>query len=169
VERVLIVMRHAKSAWPMGVRDFDRPLGARGKRNAPDSGRWIAKLPAEPETVVISPAKRTRLTWQLVEPELASRPVAVDFRPALYAATWWDLLDVVRATSADTQRLMLLGHNPSVEDLVTELAGSGESRAMRQLRTKFPTSAVAVLTADLAWRDWGSNCARLQDLFIPSR
>ncbi|MGV1036900.1 MAG: SixA phosphatase family protein [Candidatus Nanopelagicales bacterium] len=168
MERVLIVMRHAKSAWPMGVRDFDRPLGARGRRNAPVSGRWISQLVGAPDQAVVSSANRTRLTWQLVEPEL-SRPAGVDFRPEIYAATWWDLLDVVRTTPVTTQTLMLLGHNPSVEDLVTELAGSGESRAMRQLRVKFPTSAVAVLTSDLAWKEWGSNCARLQDLFIPPR
>ncbi|MBP7972828.1 MAG: histidine phosphatase family protein [Candidatus Nanopelagicales bacterium] len=169
MERVLIVMRHAKSAWPMGVRDFDRPLGARGRRNAPASGRWISQRVSTPDQAVVSSANRTRLTWQLVEPELAGRPADVDFRPGLYAATWWDLLDVVRTTPEATQTLMLLGHNPSVEDLVTELAGTGESRAMRQLRVKFPTSAVAVLTSDLAWREWGSNCARLQDVFIPPR
>ena len=165
--RTLILMRHAKSALPIGVRDSERPLSARGRRTAPLVGEWIAVNCPAPDHVVVSPATRARQTWDLVAPELDLEHAEFEFQPQVYAASLWDLLDVTRANPDDDSTLMIVGHNPSLEDFTSELAGDGDPVAMDQLGTKFPTAAVAVLTSEASWSDWGSGCARLEALHVP--
>ena len=163
----LILMRHAKSDWPVGVPDLDRPLSQRGTRNAEAAGRWIAGTLAKPDRIVVSTARRTRETWDLVSSAAGFDPESAEFDPRVYAASWWDLLDLVRETPAQAQSLMLIGHNPSMEDLAEELADTGKPEFLRQLRAKFPTSAVAVLTSDEPWPKWGSRTATLENFGIP--
>ncbi|WP_230211275.1 SixA phosphatase family protein [Streptomyces kaniharaensis] len=74
--RTLIVLRHAKSAWPPDVPDWERPLGPRGRRDAPEAGRWLRRRGLVPDTVVCSPARRARETWELAGAELPGTPSA---------------------------------------------------------------------------------------------
>lgn len=84
--RRLVVLRHAKSAWPDGVADHERPLAPRGRRDAPAAGRWLREAGCVPDLVVCSTAGRTRQTWDLVSDELdATMPVTHDAR--LYRAS----------------------------------------------------------------------------------
>lgn len=160
-------MRHAKSAWPVGVRDPDRPLNARGKRTAPLSGSWIMKRVGPCDRALVSTATRTQQTWQLASQAGGLTATETVSESRVYAASWWDLLDLIREQSSGVSRLLLLGHNPGMEDLSHELAGSGDRKAMRAMRAKFPTAAVAVLTSDRDWTQWGSNCAELTSFFVP--
>ncbi|MFJ5219415.1 SixA phosphatase family protein [Streptomyces sp. NPDC088354] len=164
----LILLRHAKSAWPPDVPDHDRPLGARGRRDAPAAGRWLRENKHIPDLVVCSTAVRTRETWELAAEALAPRaqfPVAYDER--LYAATARAMLDVLRETPDSVRTLLLVGHNPGIQDLTLRLAGGAGSDALLRAADKFPTSALAVLTSAAPWSALTSDEAHLDDFAIP--
>lgn len=165
MDRTLIVMRHAKSTWPLGVSDLKRPLSNRGRRDAVVAGQVISSRLPRPQLLIVSPAERARQTLKLVESALGPVPIEMDER--LYGASWWDLLDVVRDAREDVATVMLLGHNPGLEDLVRQLAGSGNPEAVRHLGIKFPTSAIAVLCGNGSWRAWGPGSGFLRDLIVP--
>lgn len=170
--RTLVLMRHSKSAWPVGVRDAERPLNTRGRANAAAAGRWLNgpgrdQLGGLPQLVRVSTAQRTRQTWALASEAAGIDQASAEFESSIYAASWWDLLDLVRATGADVTTALIIGHNPGMEDLAEELAGSGRPDLLRQLRAKFPTSGIAVLTSEQEWSTWGSGCAALTDFSVP--
>ncbi|AZS88586.1 histidine phosphatase family protein [Streptomyces griseoviridis] len=166
--RRLVVLRHAKSAWPPGVPDHDRPLAPRGLRDAPAAGHALADGDCLPGLALCSTAARARHTWELASAQWGTPPpVRLDRR--LYAAEAPELLDVVHEVSTGVETLLLVGHNPGLEDLVLTLAGDSlDDGALDQVRTKFPTSAIAVL----AWRgpDWRAllpGTALLTSLLVP--
>lgn len=142
--RRLVVLRHAKSAWPDGVADHERPLAPRGRRDAPVAGRMLAAHDCLPDLALCSTAVRARETWELAAAQWGTPP-PVRHDPRLYAADVSDLLAVVHEVSAGVGTLLLVGHNPGLEDLVLELADDGLDDALDEVRTKFPTSAIAVL------------------------
>ncbi|MEW2621003.1 histidine phosphatase family protein [Streptomyces sp. NPDC048106] len=148
--RRLVVLRHAKSARPEGVSDPRRPLAPRGLRDAPAAGRALAEADLLPDLALCSTAVRARRTWQLASAEWGTPP-PVRYEPRLYTADVPALLDVVRETPPAVETLLLVGHNPGLEDLVLALAGDGLDDTLDRLRAKFPTSAVAVL----AWHGTG--------------
>ncbi|MFF3838081.1 SixA phosphatase family protein [Streptomyces sp. NPDC001930] len=176
--RRLSVLRHAKSAWPKGVADQDRPLGPRGLRDAPAVGRFLAEAGGLPDLVLCSPARRARHTWELAAAEL-DRAVPTRHDPRLYGADGPELLDVLHGVSDEVGTLLLVGHNPGLEDLILLLAagagGAGgaagaagsDEDLLDRVRTKFPTSAVAVLTWYGTWAGLRPGAALLTDLAIP--
>jgi phosphohistidine phosphatase len=139
--RTLILLRHAKSDWSTAAADIDRPLAERGRRQAPDAGRWLAANIDGIGLAVVSPASRARSTWEIVAAELDVPPrTLVDDR--LYGASDDELLTVVRDLPDDVESAVLVGHNPGLEDLATLLSGE---------LTRMPTSALAVLTVSGSW------------------
>ncbi|MET8564266.1 histidine phosphatase family protein [Streptomyces flaveolus] len=148
--RRLVVLRHAKSAWPEGVEDHRRPLAPRGLRDAPAAGRALA-AGTLPDLALCSTAVRARRTWELVSAEWATPP-PVRYDRRLYAAGVPELLEVVREVPPEVRTLLLIGHNPGLEELVLTLAADGLDDSLDRVRAKFPTCAVAVL----AWHgtDW---------------
>jgi phosphohistidine phosphatase len=150
--RTLVLLRHAKSDWSTGAADVSRPLAPRGRRQAPETGRWLAAHLVRVDLAVVSPATRARSTWDLVAAELAAPPrVRVDDR--VYAASDDELLDVVRGLPDDAGTVVLVGHNPGIEDLAALLAGETPT---------LPTSAVAVLDLSGAWSTAGPGTATLR-------
>jgi phosphohistidine phosphatase len=148
-ERTLILLRHAKSDWSGNEADVDRPLTARGLRQAPRAGRWLAHGIHRIDLAVVSPATRARSTWELASAELGSRPpTRIDDR--VYAAPASQLLGVVRALPDDVDTVVLVGHNPGIEDLASLLAGEPVS---------MPTSALAVIGWDGSWSTAGQSPA----------
>lgn len=164
--RRLVVLRHAKSAWPADVEDHDRPLAGRGRRDAPAAGRWLRDADCIPDLVVCSTAERARQTWELAAAELPARPT-VRHEPRLYAADAADLLTVLRETPGDVRTLLLVGHNPGVQDLVLLLAQEALSDALERTREKFPTCAIAVLAQQDTWPRATPGRALLTDLAVP--
>ncbi|MEU3986267.1 histidine phosphatase family protein [Streptomyces sp. NPDC026672] len=142
--RRLVVLRHAKSAWPEGVADHRRPLAPRGRRDAPAAGRALAEADCLPDLALCSTAVRARQTWELASAEWGTPP-PVRHDPRLYGAGPDELLDVVREVPAEVETLLLVGHNPGLEELVLDLAGDALDDALDAVRAKFPTSAIAVL------------------------
>ncbi|WP_105972068.1 SixA phosphatase family protein [Streptomyces geranii] len=165
--RRLVVLRHAKSAWPPGVEDHDRPLGPRGLRDAPAAGRALAEADRLPDLALCSTAERARRTWELAAAEWDTPP-PVRHDPRLYGADVPELLAVVREVPSTVETLLLVGHNPGLEELVLELAGDGTDDALDVVREKFPTSAIAVLAwRGTGWHDLAPGTALLTDLIVP--
>jgi phosphohistidine phosphatase len=169
-ERRLIVLRHAKSAWPEGVADHDRPLASRGRRDAPAAGRWLRESGFVPDRVLCSTAQRARETWQLAEEKLGARPQTV-FEPRVYGATSAELLDLARESPPGVRTLLIVGHDPAMQELTLELAsaqpGDQGRDALGQVRIKFPTAAIAVLAFTGSWAKLGPGQAQLADFAVP--
>ena len=140
-ERTLVLLRHAKSDWSGDEPDLDRPLAERGRRQAPDAGRWLADDAAIIDVAVVSPAVRARSTWELVAAQLDIPPrVRIDDR--VYAASGDELLAVVRELPDQTGTVAIVGHNPGLEELATLLTGEP---------VRLPTSALAVVMISGPW------------------
>ncbi|MGX1542340.1 SixA phosphatase family protein [Streptomyces adustus] len=165
--RRLVVLRHAKSAWPEGVSDHRRPLAPRGRRDAPAAGRALAEADFLPDLALCSPALRARQTWDLAAAEWGTPP-PVRYDPRLYGAGAPELLDVVRETPPEIETLLLVGHNPGLEELVLDLADDGLDGALEEVRAKFPTSAIAVLAwYGSTWRALAPGSALLTSMTVP--
>ena len=153
--RRLILLRHAKSDWP-DVPDRDRPLAKRGRRDAPVIGRWLHDRGYQPQIVICSAARRTRQTWDLVAPELGGSP-SVTFEPRAYAASAITLLYLVRELPTACHSALLIGHNPGVSELASNLleAAGDESlahpaRLFVQVNQLSEDQIDAALSGDLA-------------------
>ncbi|GAA4004381.1 histidine phosphatase family protein [Streptomyces sp. NBC_01352] len=164
--RHLVVLRHAKSAWPDGVPDHERPLAPRGRRDAPAAGRALADADLLPDLAVCSTAVRARQTWELASAQWGTPPpVRHDAR--VYAADVPELLAVVHEVPAEVETLLLVGHNPGLEELVLALAGDSLDHALDEVRLKFPTSAIAVLAwRGTDWQDLAPGTALLTDVIV---
>jgi len=154
---ILMLLRHAKSDWDdHRIDDHDRPLAERGQGDAPRMGEYIRAQKWEPEMVLCSTAARTRETWELLAPKLKTKP-KVRFERSLYLAGWPVLLGVVQGAHASVSSLMLIGHNPGLEQLAVALALQPKTPAERgraeTMSKKFPTCALAVLEFEGTWRD----------------
>jgi len=161
--RRLILLRHAKSAWP-DVPDQDRPLAKRGQRDAPVIGRWLRDHGYQPDTVICSAARRTRQTWELVARELGGSP-SVTFEPRAYAANAMTLLYLVRELPAASRAALLVGHNPGIAELATSLALPPDHD---DAPIRFPTAAVAILDVPGDWASLSQGQARLLDYTTPA-
>ncbi|MFF4585867.1 SixA phosphatase family protein [Streptomyces sp. NPDC001388] len=165
--RRLVVLRHAKSDWPDGVPDHERPLAPRGRRDAPAAGRALAEAGCVPDLALCSTAVRARQTWDLASARWDTPP-PVRFEPRLYAADVPELLEVVGETPAGVGTLLLVAHNPGLEELVLELAGDALDDALDEVRLKFPTSAIAVLAwHGTAWDTLTPGTALLTSMIVP--
>ncbi|MFJ1550254.1 SixA phosphatase family protein [Streptomyces sp. NPDC088246] len=162
----LIVLRHAKSAWPDGVPDQERPLAGRGRRDAPAAGRWLHEAHCVPDLVICSTARRTRETWGLVAAQLDASPEVV-FEPRAYEASASALVALVREVPERRRTVLLIGHQPGVQDVVLSLVGGGDDEALARAREKFPTSAVAVLVLPGTWAQLAPGTAALADFAVP--
>jgi phosphohistidine phosphatase len=164
--RRLMLLRHAKSDWPKGVADHDRPLGPRGRRDAPHMGEEIALRGLRPDLAVVSSAQRTRETWDLVAPHLGDIPHR--FERAIYEADPKAILAVIRAIDDAIGTLLVVGHNPGLEVTATYLIGGGAGRLRDRLGEKFPTAALAVIEFDEGgWHDIGQGRGRLALFLTP--
>ncbi|MBR8640380.1 histidine phosphatase family protein [Streptomyces tuirus] len=165
--RRLVVLRHAKSAWPVDVADHERPLAPRGRRDAPAAGRALAEADCLPDLALCSTAVRARQTWDLAAAQWGTPPPVRNDR-RLYAASPAGLLAVVHEVPAEVETLLLIGHNPGLEELVLALADDGLDDTLERVRTKFPTSAIAALSwRGTTWRDLVPGGALLTSVTVP--
>lgn len=156
----LYLMRHAKSSWAEEeLSDQERPLAPRGRRAAKRLARHLREEAIAPEVVLCSSALRTRQTLELIEPGLGE-PREMLVEDELYGAGADQLLQRLRRLTPEVRSVLLIGHNPGVQDLAVLLARGGKSRD--QLRAHFPTAALATLT--IAESGWSTLAAAGADL-----
>ncbi len=151
----LALLRHAKSAYPDGVSDHDRPLSERGLREAPVAGKLLAERLPGIDRVLVSSGLRAQQTWQAV-----SQSLSVGQRldvPELYLAGSDELLAVVRQLPDSAEAVLLVGHNEGIEELASMLSG---------VPVTMKTSTFAILRCDLAWADWGRGEASLDEVVV---
>lgn len=158
--KTLILVRHAKSSWnEPGLADRDRVLNDRGRRNAPEMGRRLAKHDLKPDVILCSPAVRALTTAQLMAEELDYRRADIRVDDRLYASEADELVEVVRELGDGPERVMVIGHNPEMTDLAQRFSGTIDH---------MPTCAVAVFSFDIAsWRALGLHEARSSTFHTP--
>jgi phosphohistidine phosphatase len=167
--RRLILFRHAKSDWPEGdVDDHDRSLAARGRRAAPPMGAWLAGRGFRPDLTLCSTAQRARETWALAAKAFSPSPPE-RFEADIYESSPETLLTLVKSVDRSVQTLMIVAHNPGLEQLAKVLATKGDPEARRLLSEKFPTAAIAVFDFPIdEWSALESGRGRL-DRFVTPR
>jgi phosphohistidine phosphatase len=149
--RRLMLLRHAKSDWPGGVSDFERPLAKRGREAAPAMGAYMKAQGLLPDLVLVSTARRTRETWELVQTALGV-DVPARFEQRIYEAYPEHLLALAQGLDPSVRTVLFVGHNPGTEELAAELTGDGDMEAAAHLRRKYPTCGLTVL--DFEVDDW---------------
>ena len=142
--KTLLVLRHAKSSWDQaGLDDHARPLNSRGERDAPRMGRLIRAEGLTPDLIISSDAARARATAEAMA-AAADYPGTILLEPRLYHATSAEILNVLRTTiDEDVARVMIVGHNPGLEELVARLTS---------VRETLPTAALAQIELEID--DW---------------
>jgi phosphohistidine phosphatase len=167
--RLLYVVRHAKSSWKDdALEDLDRPLSPRGRRAVGLLAARFRRSGLSPALVLCSPARRTLETYQGIRTGFTD-DVDMWTDEALYGADVGDLLDVIRSVPEAVPSLMVIGHNPGLQDLVLKLAGAGsdDDGSITRVREKFPTGAVATLAHKGSWKHLARGNAKLVAYMVP--
>lgn len=121
----LFIVRHAKSSWDFPeLDDFDRPLNKRGKKNAPEMGKRLAKRGISPQLLIASPAKRAAATARRIAEEISFPKSEILKEPRFYHGTNHDVIEVLKRQDDEIETIMIFGHNPGWTDLTNHLAGS---------------------------------------------
>lgn len=164
--RELLILRHAKSDWGSGAQaDFDRPLSRRGKHDAPRIGSWLYREGLVPDHVVSSPAERARQTTLKVCKGLDIGKKHIVWDPDLYEASVSDLLAALARCPSHAATVLLVGHNPGLEELMQHLVGDDlEMPADGKL---LPTAALARLEMPEDWGRLDQGCAQLVSVCRP--
>jgi phosphohistidine phosphatase len=164
----LYLLRHTKSSWKEDdLSDHERPLAPRGRRAAPPVGVYLRDHAILPDLVLASSARRTRETWELVSLMLP-RPPRVHYDDKLYLATAEELLARLRQVDDDVASLLVVGHNPGLQEFAERLFGDGDSAAFAKLHSKFPTGGLALYQLDIKrWNELLPGIGRLTDFVVP--
>jgi phosphohistidine phosphatase len=164
----LILLRHAKAekAKP-GMSDRDRALNARGRSDAARMGAYLSQHGLAPDRSIVSPARRTRETWEAAAAAFSpSPPVTYDER--LYNAYADAILGAIKDAGRSGRTLLLIGHNPGVHESACRLIGAGDIDARERLNEGLPTAALVVV--DFAGENWQSlhvHSGRLERFVTP--
>jgi phosphohistidine phosphatase len=162
--RSLVLLRHAKSAYPTGVPDHERPLAERGIREAALAGDWLrANLPPI-DAVLCSTATRARETL-----ERSGIDAPVRYVDRLYGATAGTVIEEINHVSDDVNTLLVVGHEPTTSEVAMILAGADgtDTVALERISAKYPTSSIAVLRIDGGWEQVEPGGAALVDFHVP--
>ncbi|MGO4451430.1 histidine phosphatase family protein [Phyllobacterium sp. TAF24] len=163
----LMLLRHAKSDWPDGIDDHDRPLAERGRQASPLMAEYMAQEGLLPDLAIVSTARRTMETWELVRPALAHE---IDWREEarIYEAPARVIVDIVRSTEPAIQSLLIIGHNPGLHDVALQLIGNGKEADLARLRLKYPTAGLVVIDFKAkSWSDLPEQSGKLDRFVTP--
>jgi phosphohistidine phosphatase len=151
MSKSLHLLRHAKSSWnEVELADHDRPLAPRGRRAADAIARHMREQAIAPELVLSSTARRARETVERIRPALGAAPIR--YERELYGASATELLERLRTVPDGVASVLLVGHNPAMEELALVIARPSPRRD--ELEIKFPTGALATLSvAAASWTE----------------
>ena len=143
--KTLLIMRHAKSSWDdESLPDYDRPLNKRGQKDAPRMGQLLLEEQLGPDLILSSTALRARTTAEIVAREIKFGG-EIELQPDLYHAEPEDYIRALKALKDPADQVLIVGHNPGLEDLLALLTGGNEH---------LPTAAIAVVEFSIAhWRE----------------
>ena len=144
----LLILRHGKSDWNVDTNDFNRPLNQRGKRNAQRMGEWLNEQKLTPDLMISSPAIRALSTAEIVCAAMGLAVDSIQTEKNIYEASLSDLRQVLSHIPDSTQRLLLVGHNPGFESLLSHLAPNIPTPDDGKL---MPTATLAYLQLDPKW------------------
>jgi len=169
----LLLLRHAKTvpANP-GIEDHDRELLERGRKDVPAIGAYMATMKYLPDLILSSTSRRTIETVELLGEQLPRAQQHIEYTDRLYLAGQKEMLAVIRSVATSASSLLVVGHNPGIEQLATALSRQPVKRKERdrfdQIEEKFPTCALAVLDFAVArWRDVAPGRGELIDFVRP--
>ena len=161
------MLRHAKSSWDdAGLADRLRPLAPRGVRAVDAVARHLRTTAVGPDLVLCSPARRAVQTWEGVARGVPPG-TSVEFDEAIYFAGGDDLLARLQQVPPNIESVLLVGHNPGLQELGVDLVGSGDPDLRERLGTKFPTGALATLEMQGDWHDMEWGAATLVAYVVP--
>ncbi|MCW8963645.1 MAG: histidine phosphatase family protein [Gammaproteobacteria bacterium] len=163
--RELLLLRHGKSDWDVDADDFDRPLTDRGKRGAQRMGVWLATHDMVPQQVISSPAERALVTAEKSCKAMGEGSALIVKDKRIYLADVDDLFDVIREIPDQLERVMLVGHNPGMEEFLITLT-NGEA-APEEDGKLLPTATLAILQTDEDWSNLKQGSAKLIRLIRP--
>jgi phosphohistidine phosphatase len=166
--RRLLLLRHAKAERSQpGGSDLERVLTDRGRGDARKIGAYFVRHGLVPDLVLVSTAARTRETWQLLAGAFDHPPKA-DFDERLYHASPEVVVRTVQETTAKVETLLVIGHNPGLQEAAVMLVGAGDVDARQRLAEQFPTAALAVIEfAPADWRRVHAQGGRLEHFVKP--
>ena len=160
----LLLLRHAKSDWSVDMDDFSRPLKKRGRRAAKQVGHWLHDQHLIPDMILSSPATRALTTAERVCRQLGMDESAIVCDLRIYEADALTLLEVLKA-GGHGQRVLLVGHNPGLENLLLKLIP--HSVPLSANGKRLPTAAVAQLAFEGSWTELSEGSAKLITLVRP--
>jgi phosphohistidine phosphatase len=163
--RELLILRHGKSDWDAGTDDYHRPLKDRGKRGAQRMGVWLQQQQLVPDLIISSPAERALVTARKLCKAMGMGDQGIQRDERVYGATAGELLEVVSGCPEEVQRLLLVGHNPGLEDLLVTLVG--ETVSVPEDGKLLPTATLARLIIPDTWKDLSPGCALLESMTRP--
>lgn len=157
--KTLFLLRHAKSSWKdTSLPDFERPLNKRGQKAAPVIGKFMRKQKLRPDLILCSPAERARQTIALVG-EAAAFKAELRYDERIYEAHVARLLSVISEIDEDAGKVLIVGHNPGLEELLEHLTGEVQ---------RMPTAALADITLNIErWADVSERSGELIRLVRP--
>jgi phosphohistidine phosphatase len=166
--RRLMLLRHAKSDLSLpGQADHERDLNQRGRDTGPKVGHYVARHALRPDRVLCSTARRARATWDLVAAEIGESP-PVTYERRLYNAPAASILDVVQGIDDAVHILMVIGHNPGLQDLAGMMIASGDLDHRERLHEKLPTAALVVIDFAVdSWAELHPHAGRLERFIVP--
>jgi phosphohistidine phosphatase len=165
--KTVYLLRHGKSSWddPL-LADHERPLAPRGRKAAGRMADRLHQAGPRPQMVLCSSAARARATLDAISRALG-KAADVRIEDALYGASAEEILDRLRELPERVDAVLVIGHNPGLQDLALELAGDGDAACWSRLREKFPTAALATLSTSASWAELGPDQAYLESLVTP--
>jgi phosphohistidine phosphatase len=165
--RRLVLLRHAKSSWQSPeIEDHERPLNRRGEHAGALLGAYFAKHEAF-DLVLCSSARRTRQTLDRIRPAL-SPPPEILIEDGLYLASAAALLKRIMAVPDEVRNLLLIGHNPGMQELAERLAARSAHKLRTRLSAKFPTAAAASYRITGPWRGVAEAAISLTEFVTPA-
>ena len=165
MSRTLILLRHGKSDWSTNNDDFDRPLKKRGKNASRQVGKWLSANQRVPDFVITSPATRAMQTAEIACEAMGINKEDIYSRKHIYLATTEELLYVLEDCPEQAQCVMLVGHNPGLEELLYYLVNG--SMTIPEDGKIMPTATLAILEMPDTWKNLQSGAANLEFLIRP--
>ncbi|MBZ9601690.1 SixA phosphatase family protein [Phyllobacterium chamaecytisi] len=165
--RRLMLLRHAKSDRPDNVDDHARPLAERGRRACPLMGAYMVEQGLVPDLAMISTARRTMETWELIRAAFPKDITQID-EARIYDASAKAILDVIHETPPDVKALLVVGHNPGLHELALKLIRTGSQQNLSRLQQKYPTAALVVIDFDASkWNVTSEGTGQLERFVTP--